>query len=182
MNKISYITPKTITKDEVRELRKTLGLTQRQFAEFINVSVPTVERWESGDKEISGPITLLREVLLKHPEILEELVVPDRQGRLRLWYMYKDRVCTLIDVDELGRKVYIKNYTENPIFCAFGNMRKPSYEAYESFLESRCFPRGRDKMKLMLQKLDIPFYDPMMIIEKTQGRMAEDDFWIRIER
>ena len=28
----------------------------------------------------------------------------------------------------------------------------------------------------------VPFYDPIMIIEKTEGRMAEDNFWIRIER
>ncbi len=33
-----------------------------------------------------------------------------------------------------------------------------------------------------LRELDLPFYDPMMIIEKAEGRMAEDDFWIRIER
>ena len=52
----------------------------------------------------------------------------------------------------------------------------------EEFLESRCFPRSRDKMKLVLKDLDIPFYDPILIIEKTQGRMAEDDFWLRIER
>ena len=44
------------------------------------------------------------------------------------------------------------------------------------------FPRTRDKMKLILKDLDLPFYDPFMIIEKTEGRMAEDDFWIRIER
>ncbi len=37
-------------------------------------------------------------------------------------------------------------------------------------------------MKLILKDLDLPFYDPMLIIEKTEGRMAEDDFWIRIER
>ena len=37
-------------------------------------------------------------------------------------------------------------------------------------------------MKLELKKLGIPFYDPMLIIEKTQGRMAEDEFSIRIER
>ena len=40
----------------------------------------------------------------------------------------------------------------------------------------------RDKMKLILKDLGLPFYDPIMIIEKTEGRMAEDDFWIRIER
>ena len=44
------------------------------------------------------------------------------------------------------------------------------------------FPRTSDKMKLILKDLDLPFYDPFMIIEKTEGRMAEDDFWIRIER
>lgn len=40
----------------------------------------------------------------------------------------------------------------------------------------------RDKMKLVLEDLKIPFYDPYLIIEKTEGRMAEDDFWIRIEK
>ena len=53
---------------------------------------------------------------------------------------------------------------------------------YLEFLESRCFPKSRDKMKLVLKDLRLPFYDPIMIIEKTEGRMAEDDFWIRIER
>jgi putative transcriptional regulator len=37
-------------------------------------------------------------------------------------------------------------------------------------------------MKIGLRELGIPFYDPLLIIEKTAGRMAEDDFWIRIER
>ena len=37
-------------------------------------------------------------------------------------------------------------------------------------------PESRDKMKLILKDLGLPFYDPIMIIEKTEGRMAEDDF------
>ena len=48
--------------------------------------------------------------------------------------------------------------------------------------KSRCFPRTRDKMKLVLEDIGLPFYDTFMIIEKTQGHMAEDDFWIRIEK
>ena len=35
---------------------------------------------------------------------------------------------------------------------------------------------------LVLMDIGLPFYDTFMIIEKTQGRMAEDDFWIRIEK
>ena len=78
--------------------------------------------------------------------------------------MFKREICTIIDVDERSRKVKIYNYTNNFIKKAFGRNEKPTFEEYEEFLESRCF------------------YDPFMIIEKTEGRMAEDDFWIRIER
>ena len=106
----------------------------------------------------------------------------EKEYPIRLWYMFKSEICTIIDVDERGRKVKIYNYTNNFIKKAFGRNEKPTFEEYEEFLESRCFPRQRDKIKLVLEDLNLPFYDPFMIIEKTEGRMAEDDFWIRIER
>ena len=65
------------------------------------------------------------------------------------------------------------------MFRAFGANTNPNYVDYEEFLKSRCFPETRDKIKI---QLEIPFYDPMLIIGKTQGRMAEDDFWIMIEK
>ena len=68
-----------------------------------------------------------------------------------------------------------------PPLVGYG-VEEPDYNQYIEFLESRCFPESRDKMKLILKDLGLPFYDPIMIIEKTEGRMAEDDFWIRIER
>lgn len=111
-----------------------------------------------------------------------ELAIPEKVYPLRLWYMSGDQVATIIDVDEQNRKVEIHNYTKDYIARAFGVIECPSFEDYEAFLESRCFPRTRDKMKLVLEDLGLPFYDPFMIIEKTEGRMAEDDFWIRIER
>ena len=85
-------------------------------------------------------------------------------------------------MNEPERKVKVKNYTDKIMFRAFGVVETPDYEQNLEFLESRCFPSSRDKMKLILKDLDLPFYDPMMIIEKTEGRMAEEDFWIRIER
>lgn len=63
---------------------------------------------------------------------------------------------------------------------AFGVKLTPTFADYEKFLESRCFPRTRDKMKLLLEELDLNSYDPLAIIEKTKGRMAEDAMWIRI--
>ena len=65
---------------------------------------------------------------------------------------------------------------------AFGRNTEITFEMYEEFLESRCFPRERDKMKLKLRELDLPFYDPIMIVEKTEGRVEGDEFWIRVER
>ena len=64
----------------------------------------------------------------------------------------------------------------------FGVNEDPDYNDYKEFLESRCFPRTRDKMKLVLEDMGLPFYDTFMIIEKTQGRMAEDNFWLKIEK
>ena len=101
---------------------------------------------------------------------------------MRLWYMHEDEICTIIDVEERKRLVKVYNYTKDYIFRAFGREERPTFDQYEEFLESRCFPRSRDKMKLILRELDLPFYEPLMIIEKTHGRMAEDNFWIKIER
>ena len=81
----------------------------------------------------------------------------------------------------LNQRIKFKNFQRNILFRAFGSKTDPSWEDYEAFLESRCFPRERDKMKLILKELNLPFYDPLMIVEKTQGRMAEDDFWIKVE-
>lgn len=149
---------------------------------FVGVSKPTIERWETSDKEITGPVVLLYDLLSEHEEWLESRKIPAKKYPLRLWYMYKSRKCTLIDVDEMNQKVYIRNYARNIMFRAFGANDEPTYEDYEAFLESRCFPKTRDKMKIQLDALGLPFYDSMLIIEKTQGRMAEDDFWILIER
>lgn len=39
---------------------------------------------------------------------------------LRMWYMYKDKPCTLIEADESKNTVKIKNYADNILFTAFG--------------------------------------------------------------
>ncbi len=179
---MEYITGDHITGETIKSIRQMLSMTQREFAKFACVSKPTVERWEMSDKEITGPIVLLQQILLMHPELVKEMELPKQTLPFRMLYCYKDSVCTVIDIDEINREVRIKNYAKNLIFRAFGRNENPSFEDYEEFIESRCFPRERDKMKLMLKELDIPFYDPILIIEKTEGRMADDEFWIKIVR
>lgn len=180
--KKEYVIPQAITGDDIRQIRRSLNMTQRELAVFLRVSVPTVERWESGHAEITGPVVALTDILKRDNRYVEYLELPPRTSPLRLVYYYKNMVCTVIDVNEVMRRVSIRNYTDNLMFRAFGRIDHPTYEDYEEFLESRCFPRERDKMKLQLRELGIPFYDPMLIIEKTHGRMAEDDFRLEIER
>lgn len=178
----SFAVADSVTGEEIKQIRKKLNVTQQEFSALVSVSKKTIERWETGDKVVTGPIVTLVKILSEYPQIAENLRILDKKYDVRLWYMYKEQICTVIDVDERGRRLNIQNYTNDYMFRAFGREEKPTFEQYEEFLESRCFPRSRDKMKLILKDLDLPFYDPMMIIEKTQGKMAEDDFWIRIER
>ena len=178
----TYNVSDAITADELKECRKKLGMTQKEFAKLLGVSKPTLERWETSKKKLTGPVVLLMDLLSEHEEWLESREIPALKYPLRMWYMYKNKKCTLIDVDETNEKIWVKNYVRNIMFRAFGANSEPTYEDFKEFLKSRCFPETRDKMKIQLEALGIPFYDPMLIIGKTQGRMAEDDFWIFIER
>ena len=178
----TFALPDHLEGKDIKNCRTLLGLTQAQFAELSGVTKKTIERWEGSKAPITGPIVTLVKLLTENAQYAERLRIPPRRSMLRLWYMCGKEPCTLIDVDPVKRRVEIKNYTSFPQHRAFGIVTEPTYEEYEEFLESRCFPRSRDKMKIHLEALGLPFYDPYMIVEKTEGRMAEDDYWIRIER
>lgn len=179
--KKEFALPEYITANEIRETRKSLKLSQDEFAELMGCSKPTVVRWENSKENITGPIVAAI-YMLSRSDLAAKTVLPEMKYGLRLKYMFRQYLCTLIDVDEMNEKVEIVNYTNKIMFCAFGTETNPSYKDYKEFLESRCFPRTRDKMKLVLEEIGVPFYDPMMIIEKTKGRMAEDEFWIEVVR
>lgn len=178
----SYAISNELTGMEIKSIRKKLDLTQNEFAHLTGITTKTVERWESGKNNIKGPIVTLVKILNENPELVQSLELPPRLFPMRLRYMYRNEICAVIDIDERERKVAVYNFTKDFLKRPFGPKENPDYEQYEAFLESRCFPRERDKMKLILKDLDLPFYDPLLIIEKTAGKMAEDDFWIEIER
>ncbi len=172
-----------ITGEDIKRIRKKLGITQKEFAKLICSSKPTIERWERElDKPITGPIVALARILDNRPNLAHDyLSIPEQVFPLRMWYMHKNRPCTLIDVDDASGQISVKNYVDDIMYRAFGANNHPNYADYLEFLEERCFPRGRDKSKIILEELDIPFYDPFAIVKKTKGRMAEDEFWINIE-
>lgn len=103
-----------------------------------------------------------------------------RDYTMRMDFMWRDECCTEILIDFREQKVAIQNETDDLLHRAFGIKAKPTWEDFEEFLESRCFPRTREGISLILEDLELDFYDPLSIVEKTQGRMAEDAQWLKI--
>ena len=77
-------------------------------------------------------------------------------------------------------KVEVINYTDDKFIRPFGSIKNPTIEDLEWFLEDRCFPRTRDHLKIILKDLNLDFYEPIEIIKKTEGRLAEDDMYLKI--
>lgn len=100
---------------------------------------------------------------------------------MKLIYNTPRGIGTIIYADFKSRTVQIENHTDTLLDRAFGINEHPTWEDFEFFLEDRCFPKTRDKMKLILEDMGLDYYDPLAIIRKTHGRMAEDHAWIDIE-
>lgn len=57
----------------------------------------------------------------------------------------------------------------------------PSWLDFLNFLEERCIPRDRAGLREYLETIGVDEYDPIEIIQKTFGRMAEDGQWLEME-
>lgn len=53
--------------------RKSVNLTQRQFAELLDVSINAVQDWEQGRRSPRGAAKTLLRIAQNHPDILEEM-------------------------------------------------------------------------------------------------------------
>lgn len=105
---------------------------------------------------------------------------PAKGSTMRLTYMFRQHPCTVIDVDFLEQKINVQNKTADPVHRAFGMIENPTWKDFEGFLKDRCFPETRGNKKALLRQLDLTDYDPLQIVEKTQGRMADDELWLKI--
>ena len=53
--------------------RKSVNLTQRQFAELLNVSIDAVQDWEQGRRSPRGAAKTLLKIAQSHPDVIEEV-------------------------------------------------------------------------------------------------------------
>lgn len=106
---------------------------------------------------------------------------PEDGYTMRMTLMYQNRPCTAIDVNFLQNKIKIQNYTKDILHRAFGIKEDPTWEDFYVFLQDRCFPKTRGDVKTVLAGLGLQDYDPLQIVEKTNGRTAEDDLWLKFQ-
>lgn len=163
--------------DRIKEQHKA-GETLTDLAKEYKVSRQTLSaylnRKETENEQICNTIRRWAELNRR----FQGIDVTEYQ--MRMDFMCQDELCTTILIDFSNRKIAVRNETEDMIHRAFGMKAKPTWEDFEEFLESRCFPRTREHLRLVLEDVGVDSYDPLAIIEKTKGRMAEDLQWIKI--
>ena len=150
------------------------SLTPQQSAEML-----ALHQQGKGATELAKRYGVSRQTIYKQLERAQEFS-DDPDIMLRLNYMNRNELCTTIDVDFKHEKIKIKNYTDKIPLRAFGVAENPTWEDFQWFLKDRCFPETRAHLKWVLSDVGVSFYDPLMIIEKTKGKMAEDQQWIEV--
>lgn len=173
---------KKINAEDIVYIRKQLNMKQKDLAEFLNVDERTLRNWENDKKPIKGPAVVLLEMLKYNHDLIQKYRIENKTNTLRIKYYDGNTLCAVIDCDYINEKVEVKNYVDNSFYRPFGRNEHPTIKDFEDFLQGRCVPKQRGDMKLYLREIGVPFYDPLLIIEKTQGKCTEDDFSLIIER
>lgn len=105
--------------------------------------------------------------------------MPEPGCTLRIEYFSQNQVCTIIDVDGPHKRLWIQNRTNDMLHRAFGTNEHPNWDDLTHFLEARCVPRTRGHLQAILNSLKMDEYDPLQLAERTQGRTAEDNMWLK---
>lgn len=123
-------------------------------------------------------VTLSR--CLSGPEFAEQQLARGHQVRVLRLYEGEE-LCSTIYADFTQQAVVVENQPVSHIKTAFGNNLFPDWEEFQDFLAERCISRQRAGLREYLEAFGLDEYDPLAIIEKTGGRMAEDQQWLSIE-
>lgn len=174
----------SISEEMLQEIRmrRKRGESVTMLAQDYGVSRQTMSAYLNSEESKDVPEIIYR-TYKKWVEVNREFrnSYAIQDYLIRMEYMCEDELCSSILINFAKKEIAVVNHTNDVIHRAFGVKVKPDWEDFEYFLESRCFPRGRDYMKDILRDLGLDNYDPLAIIEKTKGRMAEDKQWIRLK-
>ena len=92
-----------------------------------------------------------------------------------------DDLCSVICADFTDETVKHEDHIKNCMKTPFGNNKNPDFSDFENFLKERCIPESRAGIREYLDVLNIDSYEPLEIIKKTKGVMAEDQIHLELE-
>ena len=95
---------------------------------------------------------------------------------MKLWYMHKLQCLAEIEVDFETRAIEYTIKHFDSLWSPF-QWGDPTFEDFEWFLETRCFPRARHNLKEILTALNMDHYDPWLIVKHTHGTVANEPCW-----
>ena len=152
------------------------------------VALPSAWMKDLGISEGSRTVTLQfdgESITIRRPAVSDYNVFlanarSSAHALLILYYYDGNKLCTKICADQTTHQLAIENEVSSPLSTAFGVNRKPTWDDLQTFLKDRCVQQERDGLKYYLSDLGLDCYDPLAIIRKTEGRMAEDSCWIKI--
>ena len=100
---------------------------------------------------------------------------------MKLEFYDGEILCTKMIVDFTDKTLSVENTTDHIVKTAFGKNEVPTWGDLQNFLEERCVPRSRSGIREYLETIGVEEYNTLEIIKKTNGRMAEDNQWIKLE-
>ena len=163
------------------------GGTASKNAKTYKVSLPSAWLSEMGIGEDDREVCLSfdgRQITIQKRLSFEDFIENKRNQKheLKLIYYYdNDTLCTRICADFTDNLLAIKNENVSNLHRAFGVNEAPTWDDFIAFLEDRCIPRQRDGLRYYLDELGLDEYDPLAIVLCTEGRMAEDHGWLKVE-
>ena len=60
-------------KEDIQEVRQGFKASQSEFAQFMGVSINTLQNWEQGRRRPTGPAKVLLRIVVRKPEIFTEM-------------------------------------------------------------------------------------------------------------
>ena len=154
------------------------GGTASEKSKTYRVTIPNSWVEQLGISEDNREIELSfngSEITVRRKQTMQEYKDTHNSNKLlQLQFFHGDSLCTTILADETAEKVIIENHTDNPLYTAFGVNENPDWQDYQIFLEERCIPKSRAGLQEYLNAIGVDEYNPLEIIRKTKGRMAED--------
>ena len=160
------------------------GGTASEKSKTYRVTIPNSWIEQLGISEENREIELSfngSEITVRRKQTMQEYKdTHNRNKLLQLQFFHGDSLCTTILADETAEKVLIENHTSDPLYTAFGVNNNPDWQDYQNFLEERCIPKSRAGLQEYLNAIGVDEYNPVEIIRKTKGRMAEDQSWLEV--